>query len=163
MTTRLERIRNLCECLKENNDDILNLKSKMFEIADEIERICCESEFYTERIAVLSKMEQEPDETYNSDDDKYSYSSCNKNPFMKPIKMPNELALFLDVETGTEWSRLKITKQIMKYIKENSLQDKDDKRKINPDERLKTLLKLKEGDELNFYNFQVYLSRVYNK
>lgn len=158
MTTRLERIRNLCECLNEVNDDISNLKTRMSEMADEIERRISQYEFYTGRIAVLSNMEHDPDETYDSDEDKYIYSYHNKNPFMKPSMLSNRLAQFLGVETGTEWPRLRVTKHVFKYIKDNNLQDKDDKRKINPDEKLSKLLMLKKTDKLTYYNIHNYLS-----
>jgi chromatin remodeling complex protein RSC6 len=38
------------------------------------------------------------------------------------------------------------------------LQDKENGRRINPDAKLKSLLKLKKGEELTYFNLQRYMS-----
>ena len=49
------------------------------------------------------------------------------------------------------------------YVKQEGLQDPDDKRRIFPDDNLKELFHLKEGDELHFNNFQTYMKRLYDR
>ena len=49
------------------------------------------------------------------------------------------------------------------YVKEHKLQDPDDKRRIFPDDNIKKLFHLREGDELHFNNFQTYMKRLYDR
>ena len=83
--------------------------------------------------------------------------------FVKPTKISDELASFLGKEKGSEMARTEVTRDINQYIRTNSLQDKDNGRKINPDDKLATLLKLKETDELTYFNLQRYMSPHFAK
>ncbi len=83
--------------------------------------------------------------------------------FVKPARISNELATFLGKEKGTEMARTDVTREINKYIRSNNLQDKDNGRKINPDTKLKSLLKLKDTDELTYFNLQRYMSPHFTK
>jgi chromatin remodeling complex protein RSC6 len=77
--------------------------------------------------------------------------------FVKPTKISDELAAFLGREKGTEMARTDVTRAINGYIRTNALQDKDNGRKINPDAKLASLLKLKKEDELTYFNLQKYM------
>lgn len=83
--------------------------------------------------------------------------------FVKPTLISDELASFLDQPTGSELARTAVTREINKYIRLHNLQDKDNGRKINPDAKLKQLLKLKNGDELTYFNLQKYMSPHFAK
>ena len=67
----------------------------------------------------------------------------------------NELADFLGKPEGSEMARTEVTHEITKYIQANRLQNG---RYINPDEKLKSLLQLKKGEELTYFNLQRYMS-----
>jgi upstream activation factor subunit UAF30 len=86
--------------------------------------------------------------------------SGNRAPsgFVKPTRISDELATFLDKPSGTEMARTDVTREINKYIRSNNLQDKDNGRKINPDSKLQSLLKLNTTDELTYFNLQRYMS-----
>jgi len=83
--------------------------------------------------------------------------------FVKPTKISDELASFLGKEKGSEMARTEVTRDINKYIRTHNLQDKDNGRKINPDAKLATLLKLKKTDELTYFNLQKYMSPHFAK
>jgi upstream activation factor subunit UAF30 len=91
--------------------------------------------------------------------------SGNRQPsgFVKPTKISDELAKFLEKPAGTEMARTDVTREINKYIRSHNLQDKDNGRKINPDAKLQTLLKLKKTDELTYFNLQRYMSPHFSK
>ena len=91
--------------------------------------------------------------------------SGNRAPsgFVKPTKISDELAKFLDKPSGTEMARTDVTRQLNTYIRANSLQDKENGRKINPDSKLQTLLKLNKTDELTYFNLQRYMSPHFTK
>ena len=91
--------------------------------------------------------------------------SGNRQPsgFVKPTKISDELAKFLEKPTGTEMARTDVTREINKYIRSHNLQDKDNGRKINPDAKLQSLLKLKKDDELTYFNLQTYMAPHFAK
>jgi chromatin remodeling complex protein RSC6 len=83
--------------------------------------------------------------------------------FVKPTLISDELAKFLEKPTGSEMARTEVTRDINKYIRTNNLQDKENGRKINPDKKLASLLKLKATDELTYFNLQRYMSPHFAK
>ena len=83
--------------------------------------------------------------------------------FVKPTKISDELASFLGKTKGTEMARTDVTREINTYIRENKLQDSSNGRKINPDKKLAALLKLKNTDELTYFNLQKYMSPHFAK
>jgi len=92
-------------------------------------------------------------------------SSENRQPsgFVKPTKISDELAVFLGKELGIEMARTDVSKEINGYIRSNNLQDKDNGRKIIPDAKLGTLLKIKDGDELTYFNLQRFMKHHFIK
>jgi chromatin remodeling complex protein RSC6 len=83
--------------------------------------------------------------------------------FVKPTLISKELAEFLGRPVGTELARTEVTREINAYIRAHSLQDKENGRKINPDTKLKSLLQVKKGEELTYFNLQQYMSRHFAK
>ena len=62
-----------------------------------------------------------------------------------------------------ELPRTMLTKMVYDYVKENTLQDPKDKRRIFPDKTIKKLFHLNDSDELHFNNFQTYMKRLYDR
>ena len=91
--------------------------------------------------------------------------NTNRAPsgFVKPTLISSELASFLGKPTGTEMARTEVTREINKYIRSHDLQDKENGRKINADDKLRSLLKLKKSDELTYFNLQRYMSPHFAK
>jgi chromatin remodeling complex protein RSC6 len=83
--------------------------------------------------------------------------------FAKPTKVTKELCQFMDKPEGTEIARTEVTKALVTYIKENNLleQGEDTKKKIVPDEKLKTLLGIdtNELNDLTYFNIQKYMNK----
>ena len=96
---------------------------------------------------------------------KRAKKSGNRSPsgFVKPTLVTDELATFLGKPSGTEMARTEVTREINKYIRAHGLQDKDNGRKINPDDKLATLLKIGKSDELTYFNLQKYMSPHFPK
>jgi len=89
--------------------------------------------------------------------------SGNSNPsgFTKPAPISDDLATFLGKEKGVEMARTSVTKEINAYVRTHNLQDKTNGRKINPDQPLRTLLQLKDDDELTYFNLQKFMKPHY--
>ena len=83
--------------------------------------------------------------------------------FVKPTRISDELATFLGKEKGAEMARTAVTRDINTYIRDNKLQNPSNGRKINPDEKLTSLLKLGAGDELTYFNLQRFMSPHFAK
>lgn len=83
--------------------------------------------------------------------------------FAKETNISNDLAKFLGKPTGTMMSRTQVTKEINAYIKQHKLQDPNQGKIINPDKRLKTLLRVPTGQELTYFNLQTYMKHLFPK
>ena len=83
----------------------------------------------------------------------------------KPVVISNELCEFLGFPKDTEHSRNEVTTTINKYVKENDLQDHQNKRYIRLEgspsaDKLKALLR-NPDQPLTFFNIQRYLKPHY--
>lgn len=103
--------------------------------------------------------------TANKANAKRKRKTGNRSPsgFVKPTLISVELATFLGKAAGSEMARTEVTREINEYIRAHSLQDKTNGRKINADASLMSLLKLKEDDELTYFNLQRYMSPHFAK
>jgi len=113
----------------------------------------------------LEKKWQRELKTAQKQSSKRKRKSGNRQPsgFVKPTRISEELAKFLDKPPSCEMARTEVTREINKYIRTNNLQDKENGRKINPDTKLSSLLKLKKTDELTYFNLQRYMSPHFAK
>jgi upstream activation factor subunit UAF30 len=113
----------------------------------------------------LEKKWQRELKTANKQNSKRKRKSGNRQPsgFVKPTRISDELASFLGKEKGTEMARTAVTRDINAYIRTNKLQDDKNGRKINPDAKLASLLKLQKGDELTYFNLQRFMSPHFAK
>ena len=78
-------------------------------------------------------------------------------------RISDELCSFMNLPSDTEVARTEATKFLMDYIKENNLQDQKIKTNINPDDILKSLLKIEENETLTYFNIQKKMNIHYIK
>ena len=87
--------------------------------------------------------------------------------FIQPRTISNELAKFLGKPVGSKMSRpedvIDIIIDVIRYITTNKLQDRQNGRIINADEKLRKLLKLGRNDVLTFFNLRIYLRPHYTR
>ena len=88
--------------------------------------------------------------------------NANRQPsgFVKPTRITDELANFLEKPHGIEMARTQVTREINTYIRANSLATG---RNINPDAKLMALLKIPDGETLTYFNLQKYMSPHFHK
>ena len=84
--------------------------------------------------------------------------------FVSPIEISNELADFLQLDRSTLIPRTVVTKQIIKFVKDNKLHSATNGRQFdltdssNPKaQALKVLFGVSVGDEVGYFNLQAYL------
>jgi chromatin remodeling complex protein RSC6 len=89
----------------------------------------------------------------------------NKNPtgFAHPSAVSKELCDFMNKTEGTQIARTEVTRALVSYIKENKLENELDSRIIMPDEKLKILLGIEDGQVLNYFNIQKYMNKHFVK
>ena len=90
-------------------------------------------------------------------------STRSPSGFVKPTRISDELASFLSQPSGVEMARTDVTLSLNAYIREHNLQDKENGRKINPDQKLAKLLKVGKDDTLTYFNLQRYMSPHFAK
>ena len=85
----------------------------------------------------------------------------NRQPsgFVKPTRISDELAVFLDKPLGSEMARTEVTKEISNYISANNLKDTINGRIIHADTKLLELLHINSDIPLTFFNLQRYMCR----
>ena len=89
----------------------------------------------------------------------------NRKPsgFAKPSKVTKELCEFMNKTEGTEIARTEVTKALVQYIKENKLENNTNSRIITPDNKLKFLLGVEDGQELTYFNIQKFMNKHFVK
>ena len=83
--------------------------------------------------------------------------------FAVPSPISAQLCKFMNKPTGTSMARTEVTKYIIQYIKSNNLPDKTNKKVINPDKALKSLLNVKANEEVTYFNLQKYMNQHFVK
>ena len=79
--------------------------------------------------------------------------------FLKPVCISNDMAKFTGWDPEQLRSRVDVTKYICNYIKENDLQNPEDRREIKADKKLQKLLGYnpKTDKPLTYYRIQTYM------
>ena len=114
---------------------------------------------------MLEKKMQREVKSAQKQSSKRKRKSGNRAPsgFVKPTRISDELASFLGKDKGVEMARTSVTKEINEYIRAHDLQDKQNGRKIIPDAKLASLLKIGKEQELTYFNLQKYMSQHFAK
>ena len=85
----------------------------------------------------------------------------NRKPsgFAKPTKVTKELCEFMNKDEGSEIARTDVTCALISYIEQHNLQNGENKKVISPDEKLKSLLNIKDDEVLTYFNLQKFMNK----
>lgn len=83
--------------------------------------------------------------------------------FAVPTQISDELCDFMKKEKNELVARTDVTRYIIKYVKDNDLQNKVNGQIINPNDELKKLLNVGEDDKLTYFNIQKFMNRHFHK
>lgn len=149
----------------EESSDVSTLTSKLADYSSKIQQLSSVVGILKSEFKALEKSVARELKSAQKSASKKKRSSGNRAPsgFVKPTRISDELALFLGKEKGTELARTAVSKEINAYIRANSLQDKENGRKIHADAKLTKLLKLGKEDELTYFNLQKYMKNHFIK
>lgn len=87
----------------------------------------------------------------------------NASGFAKPTLLSDEMYTFLGIEKGTLVVRNDVTRRINAYVVENNLRNETDKRRIVPNDQLRSLTNVKDADTLTYFNIQKYIKHHFVK
>ena len=112
-------------------------------------------------IVAVRSLQKEVNKEIRRNDNKRKKEASKKkrapSGFAKPTVISEELCTFLGKPQGTEMARTEVTKNLTQYIKQNNLQDPQNKRTILPDKKLQKLLNTTKNDEVTYFNLQKYM------
>lgn len=87
---------------------------------------------------------------------------AHQSGIAKPGYISNELCTFIGVSSETKMARTEVIKYINQYIKDNQLQDAQNKKVIVPDTKLRKLLRSDpKKDEVTYFNLQKFMRPHY--
>jgi len=146
------------------SSEISSLSTKMSEISAKLQLMTTSLSAVRSDYKLLEKLvSRELKNAQKNSRKKKSLKNRQPSGFVKPTLISDELAQFLGKTFGTEMARTDVSKEINQYIRLNSLQDKSNGRKIIPDNKLATLLKITGDDELTYFNLQRYMKHHFIK
>jgi len=148
-----------------STEEVGNLQSKLAEYSSKLQALTALVNVVKNDYKFLEKAVSKELKAAQKASQKKKRGSGNRAPsgFVKPTLISDELALFLGKDKGSLLARTAVSKEINLYIRANSLQDKDNGRKIIPDAKLAKLLKLQKTDELTYFNLQKFMKHHFIK
>tara|TARA_Y100000389_G_scaffold62830_1_gene58930 strand:+ start:481 stop:948 length:468 start_codon:yes stop_codon:yes gene_type:complete len=81
--------------------------------------------------------------------------------FARPSLLSNDMCEFLALPLNSSLPRTEVTKLILNYVKENNLQNPENKKLIVIDDKLQKLLQTNPSDNVSYFSIQKYLKYHY--
>ena len=158
-------VNSLAPTVVEQPIDNSNIPNKMTEFSAKLQQLISLFSSVKNDFKVLEKIVAREMKNAQKLSSKKRRNNGNRKPsgFIKPTRISDELAAFLEKTTGTEMARTEVSKEINAYIQKHGLQDKSNGRKINPDAKLTELLKISKDDELTYFNLQKFMKHHFIK
>ena len=119
------------------------------------------------QVKTLEKSTRKLEKELEKKSKKKSKTARAPSGFAKTSKISKELCAFLNKPVNTEMARTEVTKHLCNYIKQNSLQNPSNKKQIQPDTSLASLLgPLQPEDKekgYTYFNLQKYVKHHFPK
>ena len=147
--------------------DVVVLESKLKELIDshnqKLDKACQSLGVLRSEFRVIEKNFSKELKLSQKQNSKRKRKNENRQPsgFVKPTRISDELALFLNKPPGSEMARTQVTKEINNYIRANNLQDPSNGRIIHPDKKLLQLLQITAEQDVTYFNLQRYMRHHY--
>jgi chromatin remodeling complex protein RSC6 len=82
--------------------------------------------------------------------------------FTTPVTLRDSLCSFLGKPKGSQMTPAEVTKAFSTYVESHKLKDAEKGHTIHPDEPMRKVLGVKEGEPLTYRNIQTYLYKLYD-
>ena len=146
----------------DTNTDINSDETIETQFTDIIETLGGMKQYITQvqnKIRILEKQVKKTQKTQLKQIEKRNRGNKKPSGFAKPAAVSDELCCFMNRKKGTHLARTEVTQYIISYIKEKQLQDRENKRRIVPNDSLKKLLGVNEKDEVTYFTLQQLMNR----
>jgi len=116
-------------------------------------------------IQEVKALEKETQKELKSMKKEINKRKINKKPsgFATPSRISNELCDFMNIDQGSKRARTEVTQYLIQYINDKNLQNENNKRIINPDQKLKSLLDVQENEQVDYFNIQKFMNKHFSK
>ena len=141
--------------------EVQAVTARLLAVRESISELITESKKLEKRAAKLQKLADKRKRKSRARAEGEEGKPATESVFTKPVPITPAMCKFLGRAEGSTESRCNVTKFITNYVKEHKL--KAEGHGINPDAKLRTLLGVKEGDKLTYFNLQKYLNVHYIK
>lgn len=164
MTPSSMKIEILDNMEKDNNekDNMEKILERFTNITNVLNQYKSDIATIINEVKTLEKITTKELKSMRKDIDK---RKINKKPsgFATPTRISNELCDFMNIDQGSKRARTEVTQYLINYINENELQNNDNKKVINLDNKLKNLLNVDEKEQINYFNIQKYMNKHFTK
>lgn len=140
----------------EENDDEPSFAEKLAEIREALQRNYQEQRQLDKKLKELLTLHNKDMRHLK----KGNSNSGKHSGFNKPEAVPECLVELLEIEEEF-LPRSQVTKLLYQYFKENNMYNEDNKRIIVPNRAIRKIFGMSRDDELNFYNLQTWLKKLY--
>ena len=145
---------------KMESEETSSLTTKFDGIVNSLSNFRSQITSLQQQLRVLEKCVTKEVNTLKKEANKKKLKTSRKpSGFAKPSPITNDLCVFMKLPENTQVARTEVTQYIIKYIREHNLQHSDNHKIIIPDEPLKQLLGIKDGDEVTYFNLQKYMNK----
>lgn len=149
-----EKIKSIINTLKEFKK-LYKEKCKEYEkISEKYEKVINENKELKEKLKKKSVKNQQKNQKKNS-----KKNSPIITDFTVEKEISDKLADFLSETKDKKISLVEINRIVIDYIKDNQLQDKNNRKNIILDDKLGHLFQDLSGNELNFSNINLHLEK----
>ena len=154
-----------CDNLQNLNDTTPQLENYVAiekQLTDVMDSLTSMKQFITQvqgKVRGLDKLIKKEQKNTVKMSEKKNRGNRKPSGFAKPGPVSDELCIFMKKEKGTHMARTEVTQYIVKYIKDKSLVNNDNKKIIVPNPELKSLLAVSEKDEITYFNLQRLMNR----
>ena len=150
------------QTLQDTTPQLENYVAIEKQLADVMESLTGVKQFITQvqgKVRGLDKLIKKEQKNAVKMTEKKNRGNRKPSGFAKPGPVSDELCAFMKKEKGTHMARTEVTQYIVKYIKDKSLVNNDNKKIIVPNPELKSLLAVSEKDEITYFNLQRLMNR----
>lgn len=141
--------------------EVQAVTARLLTLRETLSELITESKKLEKRAAKLQKLADKRKRKSRARAEGEEGKPAVESVFTKPVPISPAMCKFLGRAEGSTESRCNVTKFITNYVKEHNL--KAERHGINPDAKLRSLLGLKESDNLTYFNLQTYLNTHYIK
>jgi len=143
---------------EKNKDDF---EEKMYEIREKLRKNYLEQKKLMNDLRELSNLHKKELKLLSKNGPRKNISKFTG--FNKPQPVPESLRTLLKLNENDQLPRSKVTSLLYKYFTDNKMYNKNTKKEILPNDKIRKIFGMKKNDTITFYNLQTWLRKLYDE